>query len=173
MSFPFSASSTHLYFGPGAGMRAFGARRSGGSRAHAGVDLYFPDFTAVYAVADGTVTRGPYPFYLKTYALEVDHGTFVARYGELAPESDWPVKAGDTVSKGQKVGRVGILTHSNGKRLGVPSMMLHFEMYDKTQTGPLTRAIGTSARHTDRKPFFRRRDLIDPTGFLKRAPLRA
>ncbi|WP_412067924.1 M23 family metallopeptidase [Rubrivirga sp. IMCC43871] len=173
MSFPFSESSGHLYVGPGAGMRAFGARRSGGTRAHAGVDLYFPDFTDIHAVADGTVTRGPYPFYLQTFAIEIDHGAFVARYGELAPESSWPVKAGDTVAKGQKVGRIGILKTANGRRLGVPSMMLHFEMYDKTQTGALTRAIGTSARHTNRSPFFRRRDVIDPSGFLKRAPLRA
>ncbi|WP_412063485.1 M23 family metallopeptidase [Rubrivirga sp. IMCC45206] len=172
LGFPFRKSPTKPYVGPGAGMRSFGWRRSGGARAHAGVDLYFPDFTDVYAVADGTVTRGPYPFYLRTFALEVDHGTFVARYGELAPDATPPVKAGDSVTKGQKVGRVGILTHRNGKRLGVSSMMLHFEMYDKTQTGALTRALGTSARHTNRKPFFRRRDLIDPTGFLRRAPLR-
>ena len=38
MGFPFRASSKHAYTGPGAGMRAFGARRSGGSRAHAAAD---------------------------------------------------------------------------------------------------------------------------------------
>lgn len=169
--FPFATSSKFLYVGPGSGMRAFGSRRSGGSRAHAGIDLYFPDFTEVRAVADGTVIRGPHSFYLETYAIEIDHGAFVARYGELAPERTWPVQTGDTVTKGQSLGRVGILKKSGGKRLGVPSMMLHFEMYDKTQTGALTRAAGTSARHSNGKPFYRRRDLIDPTGFLHRAPL--
>ena len=173
MAFPFRRSSTFPYEGPGAGMRAFGSRRSNGARAHAGVDLYFPDFTDILAVADGVVTRGPYPFYLKTFAIEVDHGAFVARYGELAPDATPPVEEGDTIARGDLVGRVGVLTRANGKRLAVPSMMLHFEMYDKTQTGKLTRAVGTSARWTDRTPFFRRRDLIDPTGFLRRAPLPA
>lgn len=171
LAFPFATSSKFLYTGPGAGMRAFGARRSGGKRAHAGVDLYFPDLTEVRAVADGTVVRGPHAFYLQTYAIEIDHGAFVARYGEIAPERGWLVKTGDTVAKGQPIGRVGVLKKASGKRLGVASMMLHFEMYDKTQTGKLTRAAGTSARHSNRRPFFRRRDLIDPTGFLHRAPL--
>ena len=173
LSFPFETSSAWPYVGPGAGMRAFGAWRSGGKRAHAGVDLYFPDFTTVHAIANGVVTRGPEPFYLKTFALEVDHGPFVARYGELAPESTALVSVGDAVARGQALGRVGVLTRSNGKRLGVPSMMLHFEMYDKTQTGALTRAQGTSARHTNGALFYRRRDLIDPMGFLHRAPLPA
>ena len=171
LTFPFRRPSAFPYEGPGAGMRAFGARRSSGARAHAGVDLYFPDFTDVLAMADGVVTRGPYAFYLQTFAIEVDHGPFVARYGELAPEGTPPVKEGDAVAQGDLLGRVGILKHANGRRLDVPSMMLHVEMYDKTQTGALTRAIGTSARWTDRKPFYRRRDLIDPTGLLRRAPL--
>lgn len=171
IAFPFTASSKYPYHGPGAGMRAFGARRSGGQRAHAGDDLYFPDFTPVRAVADGVVTKGPYSFYLKTDALEIDHGAFTVRYGELAPDRTPPVKEGDTVTKGQVIGRVGVLTKRNGKRLGVPSMMLHFEMFDGTARGPLTDYTAATARHTDRRPFIRRRDLIDPTGFLKRAPL--
>ena len=171
MSFPFAKSSATPYHGSGAGMRAFGAWRSGGARAHAGVDLYFPDFTTVLALADGTVTRGPYPFYCKTFAVEIDHGPFLARYGEIAPEDTWPVRKGDHVQRGDPVGRVGILKKANGKRLGVPSMMLHLEMYDKTETGALTRAKGTSARHVNGAPFLRRRDIVDPTGFLARAPL--
>ena len=171
MSFPFAQSSTFPFVGAGAGMRAFGARRSGGARAHAGIDLYFREFTDVLAMADGVVTRGPYDFYLKTFAVEIDHGAFIARYGELAPEDTPPVQEGDTVVQGQKIGRVGILTKSDGSRLGVPSMMLHLELYDKTETGKLTRAVGTSARNALGIPYFRRRDLIDPSGFLDRAPL--
>jgi len=49
--------------------------------------------------------------------------------------------------------------------------MLHFEMYDKTERGDLTRASGTSGRHTNGVPFLRRRDLVDPSGFMMRAPL--
>ena len=80
---------------------------------------------------------------------------------------------GGGATRGQVLGRVGVLRRSNGKRLGVPSMMLHVEMYDKTESGALTRAKGTSARHTNGALFYRRRDLIDPTGFLHRAPLPA
>jgi murein DD-endopeptidase MepM/ murein hydrolase activator NlpD len=171
MSFPFAQSSAHPYHGPGSGMRAFGAWRSGGKRAHAGVDLYFPDLTPVLSVANGRVVRDPYPFYYRTWAVEVDHGAFVFRYGELDRASVAHLRAGDPLAKGQRLGAVGVLVKPNGKRLGVPSMMLHGEMYDKTETGALTRAKGTSARHTNGAYFYRRRDLIDPTGFLVRAPL--
>src|SRR3954471_6296614 len=54
--------------------RSFAAPRAGGSRLHAGCDLYFPHGTPIHAVADGKVIRGPYPFYCETYALEIDHG---------------------------------------------------------------------------------------------------
>jgi len=169
MTFPFSRSSAFAFFGPGAGMRAFGSRRSGGARAHAGIDLYFPDFTDVLAMADGVVTRGPYAFYLETFAVEIDHGPFIARYGELAPESMWAVEEGDRLERGRKIGRVGILRQADGSRLGVPSMMLHLELYDKTETGKLTRAEGTSSRNAVGVPYLRRRDLIDPSGFVHRA----
>ena len=171
MTFPFEQSSAWAYEGADAGMRAFGSRRRGGRRAHAGCDIYMPDFTPVLAVADGVVTRSPYYFYNETYAVEIDHGGFVARYGEIAPEDTWLVQEGDPVARGQQVGRVGILTRDDGTRMDLDAMMLHLEMYDKTETGKLTRAKGTSARHTNGVPFYRRRDLIDPTGFLKRAPL--
>ena len=159
-SFPFERSSAWPYHGPGAGMRAFGSSRSGGRRLHAAVDLYFPDFQPVLAVAPGRVIA-VYPFYLRTHAVEVDHGAYVARYGELAPDVD--VRPGDVVRARQPLGRVGVLTKANGQRLGVPSMMLHFELYDKTAEGRLT--------DPSRGPYLRRRDLVDPTGFLARAPL--
>ena len=170
LTYPFATASATPFHGPWAGMRAFGSRRSKGKRAHAGVDLYFPDFTPVLAVAEGTVVRAPYPFYAETYAVEIDHGPFVARYGEIAPEDTARVQEGQHVGRGQPVGRVGVLT-SRGRRMKLPSMMLHFEMYDKTERGALTRARGTSGRHLDGVPFLRRRDLVDPTGFLVRAPL--
>lgn len=170
-AYPFGRYSEFPFLGAGAGMRAFGARRSDGKRAHAGIDLYFPDLTDITAMADGTVVRGPYPFYCETFAVEVDHGAFIARYGEMAPETVWPVEEGDAVEKGQRVGRVGILKRPDGSRLGVPSMMLHLEMYDGTESGKLTRAVGTSARDPHGVPYFRRRDLVDPSGFLHEAPL--
>ncbi len=170
ITFPFKRSSKHPFYGRKAGMRAFGSRRSGGKRAHAGIDLYFEDHTPVLAVAGGKLIRDPYPFYNDTWALEVDHGAFILRYGELAKEASWGLKKGSKVKRSQQLGRVGILL-KGGKRMNLPSMMLHLEMYDKTQTGALSRAQGTSAKTRNGTTFKRRKDLIDPTGFLKRAKL--
>jgi len=136
--------------------RAFASPRAGGARLHAGCDLYFPKGTPIHAVADGVVTRGPYPFYCGTFALEIDHGPFLARYGEIQSKTE--VTAGATVKAGQKIASVG---HLVGIR--VPSDMLHFELYDKTMSGPLTVAIGSGSAMKNGVPFMRRKDLIDPT----------
>ena len=108
--------------------RAFGSNRNNGRRAHAGCDLYFEKGTWIYAIADGTVTRGPYPFYCETFALEVDHGEFLARYGEI--QKTTTVKEGDRVHAGEQIAKVG---HLIG--IQVPSDMLHFELYDKSCIG--------------------------------------
>lgn len=137
------------------GMRAFAANRANG-RAHAGCDLYFPAGTLIHAISSGRVIRGPYPFYDGTFALEIDHGTFLARYGEV--QRTTLVREGDDVAAGQPIARVGHLLQSN-----VPSDMLHLELYDKTSVGPLTVPIVRSLRAPDGRPFLRRADLIDPT----------
>ena len=139
--------------------RSFGARRDHGARAHAGCDLYFDADTIIYSVTAGVVIRGPYPFYAGTFALEIDHGTFVARYGEVQKETF--VKTGDKVVTGQRIAKVGHLVG-----ISVSSDMLHFELYDKSATGPLTVGAAQSARTASGMPFMRRRDLIDPTSTL-------
>ena len=143
------------------GSRAFGSNRDGGSRAHAGCDLYYPVQTIIFAVADGKVIRGPYPFYCQTFALEIDHGSFIVRYGEIAKGSAL-VKKGDKVKAGQKIAKVGHLVG-----ITVPSDMLHLEMYSGTGKGPLSVSGPASAkRQGDDVPYKRRSDLIDPTPFL-------
>lgn len=136
------------------GMRCFGSRRSGGKRAHAGCDLYAPVGTTIHAIASGTVTLGPYAFYDGTYALEVDHGAFLARYGEIQKNAF--VKAGDRVEAGQPIAKVG-------KLLSIRNSMLHLELYDKSATGPLTVKNNATKRNSKGVPFMRRSDLIDPT----------
>jgi len=135
---------------------AFASRRAGGARLHAGCDLYFPQGTSIHAIADGVVTRGPYAFYCETFALEIDHGSFLARYGEI--QSKTAVKAGAVVRAGQKIARVG---HLIG--IKVPSDMLHLELYDKSRSGPLTIGSGSGSAIKNGVPFMRRKDLIDPT----------
>jgi murein DD-endopeptidase MepM/ murein hydrolase activator NlpD len=141
-------------------MRRFGAGRRG-ARAHAGCDLYAPEGTSIHAVADGVVTRAPYEFYAQTHALEVDHGGFLVRYGEVMKGNG--LREGDRVEKGQPIAKVGHLVG-----LTLPSDMLHIEFYDKTAAGSLTQGKATSARHTNGWSFRRRRDLVDPTPFLNR-----
>jgi murein DD-endopeptidase MepM/ murein hydrolase activator NlpD len=140
---------------------AFASLRSGGARLHAGCDLYFPVGTPIHAIADGVVMRGPYAFYCETFALEIDHGSVLARYGEIQGKTD--VGEGATVRAGQKIAKVG---HLIG--IKVPSDMLHFELYDKSESGPLTVASGPHSAMKNNTPFMRRKDLIDPTLHLNR-----
>lgn len=147
MTFPFAFVPPQSWTEP---PRSFGARRDGGARKHAGCDLYAPVGTPVFAVADGTVQRFS-EFYLGTYALVVDHGSFIVRYGEIMKDIAEGLAVGSKVKKGQKIGFVGRL-----ESLGVS--MVHFEMYDGTGSGLLT--------DRSRLPFMRRADLIDPTSHL-------
>ena len=139
------------------GMRRFGASRSNGKRAHAGCDLYFPVGTIIHAITSGTVTLGPYAFYDGTYALEIDHGAFLARYGEIQKQA--LVRAGDHVSAGQPIARVGKLN-------SIVNSMLHLELYDKSAQGGLTVKNSQTRKTAGGVPFWRRRDLIDPTAKL-------
>jgi hypothetical protein len=137
--------------------RSFAANRDNGTRAHAGCDLYFPVGTVIHAIADGTVIRGPYDFYADTYAIEIDHGTFLARYGEVQQSTF--VREGDRVVAGQPIAKVGKLT-------GLTISMLHLELYDKSAHGRLTVPASLGAIAPNGRPFMRRRDLIDPTAKL-------
>ena len=139
--------------------RSFGANRSKG-RAHAGCDLYYPLGTTIHAITDGVVVRHPSDFYCQTDALEVDHGPFIARYGEI--QRGCPLRKGDTVKAGQPIAKVGHLVG-----ISVPCDMLHLELYDKSGSGPLTvNERAKSRRHTNGRPFYRRSDLMDPTPLL-------
>jgi murein DD-endopeptidase MepM/ murein hydrolase activator NlpD len=86
-------------------MRRFGANRKG-DRKHAGADLYAPVGTAIYAMDDGEIINGPYAFYLGTQAVEIQHGDFVARYGEIRGVASG-FKKGSKVIKGQLIAYFG------------------------------------------------------------------
>jgi murein DD-endopeptidase MepM/ murein hydrolase activator NlpD len=130
------------------GARRFGSNR--GARRHAGIDLYASAGTIVRAMAAGKVIR-VYPFYSETYAIEIDHGSFVARYGEVDKHMvNIFVKGGDSVERGEKIGVVGRLVG-----VTVPSNMLHLEMYASTNDSALT--------VKNNPPYQRRKDLFDPT----------
>ncbi len=136
------------------GAAHFGADRGG--RAHAACDLYFPAGTIIHAIADGEVIGASRPFYLGTNELRIDHGSFVARYGEI--QSAALVGLGEQVKAGQPIAKVGDLE-------GITESMLHLELYDGSAHGELSVAAAES-RMLNGLPTFRRRDLIDPTPHL-------
>jgi murein DD-endopeptidase MepM/ murein hydrolase activator NlpD len=90
-----------------------------------------------------------YEFYCGTYAIVVDHGSFIVRYGEVASMARG-VAIKSRVEKGQVIGKMGVLCGG--------SAMLHFEKYKGTLKGNLT--------VRENLPFQRRADLEDPTSFL-------
>ncbi len=139
----------------GSGKRWFGASRSDG-RKHAGCDLIATPGTPVIAVDHGTVLYRA-NFYLGTDELVVDHGHFIARYGEVSKEKVVKdMKRGTIVKPGDVIAYVGKLK------------MLHFEMYQGTEEGPLTQTKNKIYKHIADDNYKRRADLIDPTDHLNR-----
>ncbi len=169
------------------GERAFGSSRNHGKRAHAGCDLYAPVGEKIFAVDDGVITKYR-DFYGQTFALEIDHGTYIVRYGEVQPpnaynayKNDPPpekdcnglpsdLKETDPVTKGQHIAFVGQLRldkDKNGKLHNYPRSMLHFELYKKESSGSLTITTKTTYKHVIQRNYQRRDDLIDPTKSLE------
>ncbi|WID99688.1 M23 family metallopeptidase (plasmid) [Bosea vestrisii] len=132
------------------GIRRFGAYRTR-TRVHAGCDLYAPDGTPMHAVADGEIIIFRL-FYKNAWAVTVDHGDFIVRYGECKPQLPAGLRVGSVVYKRQVIGWVTKMT-------GIVNTMIHFEMYDKTASGELSNGSA---------PYNRRKDLVDPTPFLDR-----
>lgn len=139
------------------GGRSYGSGRSGG-RLHAAVDLLAAFKSPIRAVTDGRVIQAPYPFYLGTNALEVDHGDLgVVRYGEISQVKTVRLHAGQRVKKGEVIAYVGLLDTG--------SSMLHFELYKGNRSGALT--------VSSNPPYQRRSDLRNPTKLIERLLRRA
>lgn len=104
-------------------------------------------------MADGVVIQ-----VYGTWAVEVDHGTFIARYGELRG-SDIALQKKVQVKRGQELGRVGKLT-------GLNFSMLHLELYSTTGS-PTAKERGLTQKGNP--PYQRRDDLFDPTESIDKA----
>jgi murein DD-endopeptidase MepM/ murein hydrolase activator NlpD len=158
--FPLPSKSQQSYH---TGARKFNSSR--GKRRHAGCDLYAPVGTEVRAMADGKVVNC-YSFYWKTDAIEVDHGTFIARYGEVAPmsKSERDALIGKQVKRGDVLAKVGQLIQPSGNKY--KDTMLHLEMYGSTQS-PLKAPLTNKS-----SPFMRRADLVDPTPTIDKCVLK-
>jgi hypothetical protein len=150
MRFPLPFVPTTSYKGG----NGFGASREKVRKGlkHAANDLAAPSGTPVLAMEDGTVIRGPYEFFRTTFALEVQHSNFIARYCEIAKKTE--VKVGDSVKEGQVIAYVGNQPGSD---------MLHLEFFQGTLTGDLSFSKGTHP------PFDRRDDVFDGVEFLDKS----
>lgn len=138
------------------GPRKFGSNRSNGARLHAGCDLYAPKGEEVLALKDGKVLRYA-RFYQKTYAIEVDHGNFIARYCEIF-RANSKIRKNAKIQRGQVIGNIGELVFKSGTKMS----MLHIEMYAGKAKGRLSRKSGK---------YRRRLDLINPTHYLDKSVL--
>lgn len=132
---------------------AFGSPRENG-RKHAGVDLYAPFKTPVYAIADGEVIRSPYAFYDGTNALEVWHpGIGVVRYGEISSSKVVALSKGEQVKEGEIIAYVGLLD-------SLQRSMLHFEIYSEWAKGKMLT--------TANMPYKRISALLDPSPLINK-----
>jgi murein DD-endopeptidase MepM/ murein hydrolase activator NlpD len=157
----------------------FGAPRSGGFPVHGACDLIVPTGTKVLAVQHGTIIR-KYSFVTytnkdavtnavtcqsTTWAIDVQHDDFVARYAEIDPVlpnglDGRVLGAGSEVQEGQEIAKVGFQCGNS---------MLHFEMFkDRTRiTEYLTNGShSTKYANVPQANYERRDDLIDPTPYL-------
>lgn len=91
--------------------------------AHKAIDFAAEEGTDVYAVLDGTITEVSYN-YLMGNVVKLDAGNgLIIVYKSLA--SDVPVKEGDTVKKGDVIGKVG----STAKSESSDGAHLHLETW--------------------------------------------
>ncbi len=107
----------------------FGVRTLNGiTESHGALDIPAPVNTAIYAANAGTVLKAEYHYSYGNYIL-IDHGggqsTLYAHCNSIS------VSVGDTVSKGQQIGKVGTTGYSFGYHL-------HFEVrINGTRVDPL------------------------------------
>jgi murein DD-endopeptidase MepM/ murein hydrolase activator NlpD len=156
------------------GSRGFGADRSQVARQnglpsllHGACDLVASPGTPVLAVDDGQVLYEPRKFYPRegpqiTYEFAIRHTSgFIARYCEI--DSVVLAHPGQSVKKGQVIGYIGDQPGTNRSARFDGFDMLHFEMFSGKASGDLS----TSNKEPGNGPYYRRRDLLDPTPFLR------
>jgi murein DD-endopeptidase MepM/ murein hydrolase activator NlpD len=104
---------TNVAFTSGFGVRSDPFER--GAAMHPGIDLAGQYGTPIYATADGTVLRAGWNSGGYGNLVEVDHGRGITtRYGHM---SAILVSAGEHVTRGQQIGRMGSTGRSTGNHL--------------------------------------------------------
>ena len=125
---------------------------------HPGIDLAGAYGTPIYATADGTVLRAGWNSGGYGNLVEIDHGRGITtRYGHM---SAILVQAGDHVTRGQQIGRMGSTGRSTGNHLhyevridgraGEPDPVHEVDRLRARDAAPLRR--GVDGRGGDRRP---------------------
>jgi murein DD-endopeptidase MepM/ murein hydrolase activator NlpD len=131
--------------------------------------LLVPSGTKVLAVQNGAILW-IYEFFNGTWAMEVQHDEFIARYCEISPHNPAGIIEGKTVSEGDVIATVG--AQAGGS-------MLHFEMFqDKNRKSSrvecyadskaclTNKSHATQYTNVPQANYERRDDLLDPTPYL-------
>lgn len=131
-----------------------------GTRWHCGVDLAAKAGDPVIACEDGTIVR--FRNFGKasgnTWALFVDHGSYIINYGEVDKVLPNGLKEGTAVKAGSQIAVIGLMDSGNS--------MLHFEMYSSGLKGYWTNkfATGNQSWSTGSSPPIY---LLNPTPYLQ------
>lgn len=84
------------------------------STPHKGMDIAAPGGTEIIALGGGTVAESNYNAQRGWY-IRIDHGNYCTLYQHMKESS--PFKKGQTVKKGNVIGKVGSTGHSSGNHL--------------------------------------------------------
>lgn len=131
----------------------FGAQRK--FDIHTGVDLYCEPGTKVLAIEDGVVVdvidfTGPKadsPWWNDTEAILVESKSGCILYGEISASK----KIGDVVKRADEIGEVMTVL---AKNKGLPTTMLHLELYPTGWRAPVIWALGQAKPDVLQDPTF-------------------
>ena len=113
---------------------------TGAEELHRGVDIAVPTGTFVYAAHDGTVTEATYDSYYGNYVVITDSKGYTTKYAHM---DSLNVSAGQSVKKGDDIGKSGNTGSSTGSHLHIECLyngeyynpLFYFEAGEQTIYG--------------------------------------
>ena len=113
---------------------------TGAEELHRGVDIVVPTGTVVYAAHDGTVTEAAYDSYYGNYVVITDSKGYTTKYAHM---DNLNVSAGQSVKKGDNIGKSGNTGSSTGSHLHIECLyngeyynpLFYFEAGEQTIYG--------------------------------------
>jgi len=120
---------------------------TGAEELHRGVDIAVPTGTFVYAAHDGTVTEATYDSYYGNYVVITDSKGYTTKYAHM---DSLNVSAGQSVKKGDNIGKSGNTGSSTGSHLHIECLyngeyynpLFYFEAGEQTIYGETTGGTG-------------------------------